>query len=371
MAMQRGRHAAPRAGGAVVLLVAITAVLLVGAGSAVAAHRHQIPADARILPGVTIGGVAVGNMTREEAVSAVSRVADRRLARPIVVHAGKRTWHLTLARLGLHAHVGASVDAAFSLARGYSWIAKVYHRLTHSSVHRAIPLAYSRHKGEILAFVRDAAREVRVAPVDASIDLVNDRVVMQHSHSGRGLEEKAARKLLRGALADSRPEVSLPMRRIQPAVTDQSLGKTITLDVSENKLVLYNGFDVEKTYSVATAKPGFVTPAGTWEVVDKVENPTWHNPCFGEPGCWAAGEPEEIPPGPGNPLGTRALYLDAPGIRIHGTPSDSSIGSYASHGCIRMHISESEELYPLVPIGTKVLIFDETPWGNGEGGTPG
>jgi L,D-transpeptidase ErfK/SrfK len=63
-----------------------------------------------------------------------------------------------------------------------------------------------------------------------------------------------------------------------------------------------------------------------------------------------------IPPGPGNPLGTRALYLDAPGIRIHGTYSDESIGTYASHGCIRMHISDSEELFGIVPIGTTVLI---------------
>jgi L,D-transpeptidase ErfK/SrfK len=71
-----------------------------------------------------------------------------------------------------------------------------------------------------------------------------------------------------------------------------------------------------------------------------------------------------IPPGPGNPLGTRALYLNADGIRIHGTPSDSSIGSYASHGCIRMHISESEALYPLVPVGTPVFIIGAPPWGD-------
>jgi len=63
-----------------------------------------------------------------------------------------------------------------------------------------------------------------------------------------------------------------------------------------------------------------------------------------------------IAPGPGNPLGTRAIYLNAPGIRIHGTYSSSSIGTYASHGCIRMYIADSEELFDLVDTGTRVII---------------
>ena len=74
------------------------------------------------------------------------------------------------------------------------------------------------------------------------------------------------------------------------------------------------------------------------------------------PTGWGAGEPATIPPGPGNPLGTRALYLNAPGIRIHGTYDTASVGTYASHGCIRMTISDSEDLYPRVPVGTTVLI---------------
>jgi L,D-transpeptidase ErfK/SrfK len=110
---------------------------------------------------------------------------------------------------------------------------------------------------------------------------------------------------------------------------------------------------VERTYGVATAKGGFVTPQGSWTVINKVMNPTWINPA---PDTWGKDDPPMIPPGPGNPLGTRALYLNAPGIRIHGTYASSSIGSYASHGCIRMRIPDSEALYPLVPVGTPVLV---------------
>jgi lipoprotein-anchoring transpeptidase ErfK/SrfK len=66
--------------------------------------------------------------------------------------------------------------------------------------------------------------------------------------------------------------------------------------------------------------------------------------------------PEYVPPGPGNPLGTRAMQLDADSIYIHGTPNDGSIGTHASHGCIRMHMGDAEDLYQRVQIGTPVLI---------------
>ena len=85
----------------------------------------------------------------------------------------------------------------------------------------------------------------------------------------------------------------------------------------------------------------------------------WINP--GTP--WAASMPPMIGPGPSNPLGLRALRLDASGVLIHGTPEDSSVGHWASHGCIRMHESDAIALYPLVPLGTRVIIFGAPPWG--------
>src|SRR3989442_7748157 len=113
------------------------------------------------------------------------------------------------------------------------------------------------------------------------------------------------------------------------------------------------GQRVKKDSPLGPAAPVYVTPVGMWKVVNKTENPTWYNPA---PDGWGAGEPLSIPPGPGDPLGTRALYLNAPDIRIHGTYDTASVGTYASHGCIRMYISDSEALYPLVQIGTKVII---------------
>jgi L,D-transpeptidase ErfK/SrfK len=85
--------------------------------------------------------------------------------------------------------------------------------------------------------------------------------------------------------------------------------------------------------------------------------PTWVNPWS----KWSMDMPAKIGPGPGNPLGTRALNLSAPGIRIHGTPHARSIGYSVSHGCIRMRMPDVEALYPLVPKGTPVFIVKAAP----------
>ena len=146
------------------------------------------------------------------------------------------------------------------------------------------------------------------------------------------------------------------------------MGRTIVVRVNENKLYLYDGYDVIRTWPVATAKPGFTTPVGDWRIYDKQVDPTWHNPA---PDGWGAGEPLVIGPGPGNPMGPRALYITAPGlIRIHGTSDPASIGRYASHGCIRMNNDDVVTLYPMVPVGTHVLVVGYRPAGAAYWDTP-
>ena len=112
------------------------------------------------------------------------------------------------------------------------------------------------------------------------------------------------------ALGQRTDEVEVPVRTLEPTVTTAALGQSIVVDLSENHLYLYDGLKVVNDYPVATAAAGYTTPVGTWEVVDKRENPTWYNPAED---TWGADLPPVIAPGPGNPLGTRAIYLNAPG----------------------------------------------------------
>ncbi len=98
--------------------------------------------------------------------------------------------------------------------------------------------------------------------------------------------------------------------------------------------------------------PEYPTPTGLWEVTEKRYMPTWINP---DPSGWGASMPASIPPGPGNPLGLRAINWSAPAIRFHGTDAIYSLGYNASHGCVRMANADVIELYDMIEVGTPIV----------------
>ena len=355
----------------VVLLMVFAVVAIAGAGSAFAARQYDKASEHRIMPGISIEGVDVSDMTRAEAIAAVTKAVQPRLDARVHVTAGERSWDFTVAQLGMSVDVASAVDTALAVNGDFSWMSRVYHRLTHSDVHRSFPVTTSFVGKPVVQFVDRVAPTLATKASNASYSLVNGVVVMTHGHPGSSLKYWLARAELLKAVRSGGGTVHLETKAVEPAVTAANVGKAIVVSRTTNRLWLYDDFQVERTYPVATAKAGFETPPGHWTIINKVENPTWHNPCLGQPGCWAANEPAVIGPGPDNPLGTRALYLNAPGIRIHGTPEDSSIGTWASHGCIRMHIPDSEALYPLVPVGTPVYVIGSPPWGNTPDGPVG
>lgn len=333
-------------------------ILILGiltAGSAYAAYRYEESKSDRVLPGIRVEGIEIGNMTREEAVQAVGSVTRGLLSQELTMTAGDERWVSTPADLGMTAGVDPAVDEALAVSDSYSWIARAYHRISNAPVEASFAVDYTFNKPVSEKFVKKVASSVFREPVDAAIMIGKDgALVFRRSKPGAELDAAQAVRDIRLALNQHSGRAELPLKRVPPKVPNKELGKTLVVSISKNMLYLYDGFKVEKSYPVATAAPGYETPLGSWHVIDKAENPTWINPA---PNGWGAGEPAQILPGPGNPLGTRALYLDAPGIRIHGTPDSSSIGTYASHGCIRMLISDSEDLYPRVPMGTPALII--------------
>jgi lipoprotein-anchoring transpeptidase ErfK/SrfK len=131
-----------------------------------------------------------------------------------------------------------------------------------------------------------------------------------------------------------------------------ALGGRIVIDLGKLRLHLYRGDKRYRSYGVAAGQAAYPTPTGDFVVVNKQMHPTWVPP---PNAAWAKGA-KPIPPGPGNPLGTRWIGLSAPGVGIHGTPASYSIGSYASHGCIRMHIPDVEDLFERVVVGMPVTI---------------
>jgi lipoprotein-anchoring transpeptidase ErfK/SrfK len=334
----------------VVVIVGLAVALLVTMSVAAAARVGA--SSGRILAGVQVGGVDVGGMTREEAIAAVKATTEPKLRRGVTVVSGKKRWPVTPAGLGHGAAVDQAVDRAL-VGPELSSVADFWHRLTNKPVAHTVDIARSENEAKVRGFVLALAPRLAVAPVDASIKLVDGRVVRQKAKAGRALDIRASTRALAKGLRGNARRVRLVTRPVAPKVTEDELGKTIEINLATNRLTFYDGLKVRRVYPVATGQPSFPTPQGSWEVVYKRVNPTWTNPA---PDGWGADMPKSIPPGPGNPLGTRAMSLNASGILIHGTYAAGSIGTYASHGCIRMHLSDVEALYPRVPIGTKVLI---------------
>ena len=149
---------------------------------------------------------------------------------------------------------------------------------------------------------------------------------------------------------------AIPLVAINPSATLEQLGYVIAVSKGERLVRLYAPVAGKSKavlkFKVAVGAPSFPTPSGKFTIVNMQKDPWWYPPASD----WAK-DSEPVPPGPSNPLGTRWMGLDRQDIGLHGTPDSSSLGGYASHGCIRMFIPSAEKLYSLVDVGTPVVIF--------------
>jgi len=158
------------------------------------------------------------------------------------------------------------------------------------------------------------------------------------------LDSPRASRVLRARTRVSRPAITVArLRRANPAI--------VTISRSTFKLRLFRRLRYSRTFGIAVGRAGYTTPAGRYHVQNKIVNPPWTAP------GWAGSLAGQTIPGgaPNNPLKARWLGLGG-GYGIHGTGEPWSIGSRASHGCIRMRVGDVKRLYPLVPVGSLVLI---------------
>lgn len=124
--------------------------------------------------------------------------------------------------------------------------------------------------------------------------------------------------------------------------------RQIVVSIPDRKLVLLEDGHVKKIYDIAVGKASTPSPTGTFHVASRVKNPTWYGPGI------------IVPPGKGNPLGTRWMGLGYKGYGIHGTNAPRSIGKAASHGCIRMRTSDAEDLFSQIEVGDEVQLVGES-----------
>jgi hypothetical protein len=295
------------------------------------AAADDAPPAATIPFGVTIGGVAVGGLTPDVAAATVVQEFNQ----PLRLEVGTTSVLVTPDVLGATAVIDRAIDRALS-----------------AQPNQPISLGVTVVSGTIADFVGKLARRFDRPAADAKLSLRNLRPRLSKERAGHKLDQRRAVHDINVALANMRREpLRLTMKALKPKVTRRNFGPVIVIRRNSNQLFLYNGMKSWRYFAVATGQSQYPTPLGRFAIIVKWRNPWWYPPSS----PWAQGQ-KPIPPGPDNPLGTRWMGLSAPGVGIHGTPSDTSIGYSVSHGCIRMHIPQAEWLFNHVDIGTTVFI---------------
>jgi lipoprotein-anchoring transpeptidase ErfK/SrfK len=142
----------------------------------------------------------------------------------------------------------------------------------------------------------------------------------------------------------------------KPEVTTRELAskypKIVVVNKATTSVTLYVNLKPSKTYQVAVGSAGYPTPSGRFTIQNKQVDPVWNVPNSAWAGSLAG---RSIPPGPQNPLKARWMGIYG-GAGFHGTADVGSIGSAASHGCVRMAVPDVIDLYERVDVGTPVFV---------------
>jgi lipoprotein-anchoring transpeptidase ErfK/SrfK len=310
------------------------------AAPASAAEPQTLPADA------TIANVAVGGMDNAGAEGAVrDAVAPVYEKRPIAIRVGHKDTLVMPADAGLVVEYQWMVDRAFKLAG--------------DGKPAVVPLRVAVAKKKLADAIGKVAQRWYRAPRNARVKFGVTAVRRIRGRMGRAVDQVPARRALDAELRTPTGGrvVAGKLIRVRPAITTSKLRKMypayISVDRATHTLRLFRALRLVRTYPVAVGRAGFETPPGLRHVLYKERNPSWTAP--NKPWAYPY-QGQTFPPGnPNNPLREWFIAL-GDGIGIHGTSEEWSVGTSASHGCIRMHAQDVDRLAPLVPVGTPVLI---------------
>jgi lipoprotein-anchoring transpeptidase ErfK/SrfK len=362
-------------------LLACLAVAL-GASSASAATDD---ATSVIGPGTIVAGVDLSNLTVAQAAPLLESTLRPRLLAPVTVRIGSRRFQLAGAKAKVKLDALRTARRAYYASRDAAppvtptptpapttppaTTPPSTPPVTPAPTARAqggavagvqVPLAISYSRSAVRAWADQVAGQVTRPGRDARlrIGLTSMRVIK--ARRGLTVDAAALARLAGAALVDpaaARDALRQPLVATDPKVTVAGLrranGTILTVDRSSFRLRLFKNLRQVKTYGIAVGMAGLDTPSGTYHITSRQVDPAWHVPMS----SWAGSLAGQVIPGgaPDNPLKARWLGIQD-GVGIHGTGEEWTIGSRASHGCIRMRVADVIDLYPRVPVGTTVLI---------------
>jgi lipoprotein-anchoring transpeptidase ErfK/SrfK len=339
-----------------VIALAVIATLVVAlVGGAWAYDRSR---QDTIASGVKVAGVDVSGLTEAQASARLERRLLDPLQEPVVITRGTRSWRLTAKEARIAADVQGSVDAAMERGRDGSFLTRSWREVTGGSVAANVQpkLTYNDHA--VVRLLDRVRRTVDKPAQDASVTFTGSSVAPVASRNGRKLKASALHREIRAAIVQPGADRTFVARTrtVKPKVTTAELGRKyptlITVDRGGFRLTLFKNLRRVKSYPIAVGQIGLETPAGLYAIENKQVDPTWNVPDSEWAGDLAG---KSIPPGPDNPLKARWMGIYA-GAGIHGTSDDGSLGSAASHGCVRMAVPDVIDLYDRVAVGTPVYI---------------
>jgi lipoprotein-anchoring transpeptidase ErfK/SrfK len=335
----------------------VVVLLLALAGGAVAAYAYDSSRDDMIAKGVTIAGVDVGGMRTDLAYRVVAQELKPALERPIHVTYKRERFTLAAEDAGVRADVRGMVDEALAASRDGSIVTRMARDLTGGEESAQVPARVSYSPQAVTTLARRVSRSINRPARDAQLDFPSLEKVKERT----GIKVKRADLEQRIEQALSVPgvdrRVQTPIRIVQPKVTRAELAAKypvlMVVDRGSFQLSLYKDLELQRSYIVAIGALGFDTPAGMYHIQNKAVNPAWSVPNSD----WAGSLAGTVVPGgvPENPLKARWLGI-YDGAGIHGTDQTYSLGTAASHGCVRMAIPDVIELYDRVPVGAPIYI---------------
>ncbi|HEX2016828.1 MAG TPA: L,D-transpeptidase/peptidoglycan binding protein [Solirubrobacteraceae bacterium] len=338
------------------LLPGILLALAVLVGTAGYLYDHA--RREQIAPGVRVGGVDIGGLSVTAARERLRQQLVAPLEHPVMVRAAGHTFTLTPREARLAVATDQLVGEALRTSRRGSIFTRVIdgldgHRL---NVNLSPRVTYShaavKHLiGRVARATGRPARNASVSPGGGGLRQVpgHDGVSVNGSLLGRQVESALVRP-------GGDRVLNAPMRVLHPTITTASLGRRypayIIIDRAAFRLRFYSHLHLADTYKIAVGRQGLETPGGLYDIQWKEVNPSWHVPNSSWAGALAG---KVIPPGPQDPIKARWMAFNG-GAGIHGTSDVGSLGSAASHGCIRMAIPDVIALYSRVPVGTPVFV---------------
>jgi len=303
--------------------------------------------EPRIAAGVTAAGTDVSGLTLAEAAGKLYNTFAFATGRPLSTHVAGHKFAVSPPDLGVVFDVNKSARRAYNAG------------LKPHTTPVDVPLFITFDAAKVTQYANKVAADIKRNPRAARVNIKLSSIGKVSSKDGRAIDAAALAGSVGAAISDpAKDRILTPkLKVVRPRVTTAGLAKAyatiVTIDRGNFKLRLFKRLKLSKSYGVAVGMPAYPTPTGRFTISNKAVNPAWTAPNSPWAGAYAnetvAGGSAE------NPLKARWMGI-VNGVGIHGTGVPGSIGSRASHGCIRMTVPDVVDLYPRVPVGTPVVI---------------